>query len=95
MTIIDAIGLTAAFCTSISFLPQAIKVIQSGDTKSLSLVMYSIFTVGVSLWLIYGINKQDLALIGANTVTLLLAATILITKIRNDVLKKAPQSTNT
>jgi MtN3 and saliva related transmembrane protein len=87
MTSIDTLGLVAAFCTSMSFLPQALKVIKTGDTRSLSLGMYSLFTFGVALWLLYGLFKNDLAVTAANCLTLLLAATILVTKIRNDVLR--------
>lgn len=89
MTGIDALGFTAAFCTTISFLPQAIKVIKSRDTYALSLAMYSIFTLGVALWLTYGIYRQDPAIITANVITLALALVILYTKLKNDVLGKA------
>ncbi|ABD82857.1 SemiSWEET transporter [Saccharophagus degradans] len=88
MSGIDILGFCAAFCTTISFLPQAIKVIRSRDTSSLSLAMYSIFTIGVSLWLAYGLYKQDLAMIIANIITLVLATIILATKIVNDVMVK-------
>lgn len=94
MTTVDVLGFTAAFCTTVSFLPQAIKVIKSQDTRSLSLAMYSIFTLGVALWLMYGFHRQDPAIIIANVVTLVLAIIILYTKISNDVLRKpsAPKS---
>lgn len=88
MSGIDLLGFVAAFFTTFSFVPQAIKVIKSHDTHSLSLAMYSIFTFGVGLWLIYGLYRQDLAMILANGITLLLALTILVTKIRNDQLLK-------
>ena len=76
------IGLAAAFCTTISFLPQAIKVIKTRHTKDLSLSMYSIFTSGVFLWLLYGLLINDLPMILANIVTLVFALTILVMKIR-------------
>lgn len=91
---IDILGFCAAFCTTISFLPQAIKVIRSRDTSSLSLAMYTIFTLGVSLWLAYGLYKQDLAMILANIITLILATVILATKIVNDVIAKRHSSTH-
>ena len=81
----DLIGYSAAVCTTLAFLPQAYVAIKHRDTKSLSLGMYIIFTLGVSLWLVYGLYKNDWALIGSNSVTLLLAATILVTKLRYDV----------
>lgn len=85
MDISDYLGFTAAFCTTISFLPQAIKVIKTQDTASLSLAMYIIFTLGVGLWLAYGIAKLDMVSITANVITLLLALIILLTKIVNEL----------
>ncbi|MCK4494349.1 MAG: SemiSWEET transporter [Methylococcales bacterium] len=77
----ETIGYIAAFCTTSSFLPQAILTIRTKDTESLSLGMYSLFTIGVLLWLIYGIHKEDLALIWANLITLILAGIILSFKL--------------
>lgn len=76
------IGLLAATCTTFSFLPQAIKVIKTKHTKDLSLVMYSVFTLGVFLWLVYGMLVGDIPLIIANIITFLFAATILVMKIK-------------
>lgn len=91
---IDILGFIAAFFTTVSFLPQAIKVIRTRDTRSLSLAMYSIFTIGVALWLAYGVYREDGAIIIANIITLALALIILITKIVTDGLgfeaKKQP-----
>jgi MtN3 and saliva related transmembrane protein len=82
MSITTIIGLVAAACTTFSFLPQAIKVIRTRHTKDLSLVMYLVFTIGILLWLIYGILLKDLPMILANVITIVLAFTILIMKIR-------------
>jgi len=82
MNTFTMIGMAAAACTTFSFLPQAIKVIKTKHTKDLSLAMYSTFTLGVFLWLIYGILVKDVPLIVANIITLLFALTILIMKIR-------------
>ncbi len=90
MSGIDLLGFTAAFCTTFSFLPQAVRVIRTRDTRSLSLSMYSIFTGGVALWLVYGVLKQDWAVAAANLVTLALAAVILYNKLRNDVFGRSP-----
>ena len=54
------IGFFAAFCTTIAFLPQAIKVYKSRSTKDISLYMFLIFTLGVLSWLIYGVIINDL-----------------------------------
>lgn len=79
----DLVGLIAAFLTTISFLPQTIKSIKTHDTKALSLPMYILFTVGIALWLIYGIMIQSLPIILANSVTIILSTTILYLKIKN------------
>ena len=81
------IGYAAAVCTTISFLPQAYIAIKHRDTHSLSLGMYSFFTFGVALWLYYGVQRGDWAIIAANGVTLILASLILITKLRYDVFR--------
>lgn len=80
--IVQTIGMTAAVLTTASFLPQAIKAIRSGRTKDLSLVMYVTLTLGVALWLVYGLLLGEWPLILANAVTLILAATVLAMKIR-------------
>ena len=85
MSMLDFLGFTAAFCTTFSFLPQAIKAIKTRDTASLSLAMYAIFTFGVGLWLIYGIAKADKAIIVANVVTFVLAFSILWIKVTNEL----------
>lgn len=79
----DLIGYLAALSTTASFLPQAILTIRTRDTASLSLTMYSVFTFGVLLWLIYGIYLHNLAIIASNAVTLALSASILYVKIHN------------
>lgn len=65
----EIIGLIAAFLTTVSFLPQAIKVYRSQSTDGLSLPMYIIMFVGVCMWLYYGIRIESLSVVVANTVT--------------------------
>ena len=79
---VTVIGLIAAAFTTFAYVPQAVKTIKTKDTKSLSLIMYVIMTVGIVLWLFYGILKNDLPIIIANTITLLFAGIILILKIK-------------
>lgn len=78
----DFIGLLAAFLTTLSFLPQTLMVLRSGETAGISLAMYALFTVGVAGWLAYGVMQASVPIILANAVTLLLAAIILAMKIR-------------
>ncbi|MFA5982670.1 MAG: SemiSWEET transporter [Methylococcaceae bacterium] len=84
----DLIGYAAAALTTLSFLPQALLTIKTKDTDSLSLSMYSLFTLGVLLWLIYGIYLKNTAVIAANAVTFFLSALILGFKIYNCLRKK-------
>ena len=82
MNTISLLGLVAGAFTTIAFLPQVIKTWKSRSAKDLSLGMFSIFTVGVGLWLTYGILIDDLPVILANVVTLMLASTLLFFKLR-------------
>jgi len=77
----DLIGYAAAALTTGSFLPQAILTLRTRDTRSISLAMYGAFTAGVALWLVYGIALGEWPIVVANAVTLVLAATILGTKL--------------
>ena len=79
---LEWIGFAAAALTSASFIPQAVMTIRTRDTRGISRGMYIIFTIGVALWLVYGIALESWPMIFANTTTLLLAATILGLKLR-------------
>ncbi len=80
---IEIIGLIAGTLTTISFIPQVIKILKSNDTKSISLLMYSIFSTGVLLWLIYGLMVNSISIIISNSITLPLTLVILYKKIIN------------
>jgi MtN3 and saliva related transmembrane protein len=82
MNITEILGYAAAFCTTMSFVPQASQIIRSRDTRAISLPMYATFTVGIALWLSYGLLIQSWPVTAANLVTLLLAGFILSMKIR-------------
>jgi MtN3 and saliva related transmembrane protein len=82
MDIVTIIGYLAAFGTTVSFLPQAIKTIQTKNTSGISLNMYALFTIGTLFWLIYGIMSHSLPVAIANAVTLIFASIILVYKIR-------------
>lgn len=82
-TLVDLIGYLAACLTTMSFLPQALLVWRTRRTEGLSLAMYSAFTLGVALWLAYGILIGSWPVSIANTITLVLALFILIMKIRH------------
>lgn len=80
---VDFIGLAAAFLTTLSFLPQTLMVLRSGETSGISLTMYAMFTTGVAGWLAYGVMQASVPIILANAITLLLAAIILVLKVRS------------
>ena len=80
--ILKYIGFFAAFCTTIAFLPQALKIWKTKSTKDISLYMFVIFTIGVFSWLVYGIIISDLPVILANAVTLILSLFILVFKLK-------------
>jgi MtN3 and saliva related transmembrane protein len=82
MNTIDAIGYIAAALTTASFVPQALKTFRTKDVSGISLGMYSMFTVGISLWLVYGLMLRAWPIVIANVVTISLACTILAMKIR-------------
>lgn len=79
---IDAIGSIAAVLTTASFVPQAWHSFKTRDVSGISLGMYSVFTLGVALWLLYGVLLQSWPLVIANSITLMLAAAILVMKLR-------------
>ncbi len=78
----DLIGYIAASLTTLSFLPQALHTFRTRDVSGISLGMYSMFTVGVALWLVYGVLLWAWPLMVANAVTLALALAILVMKLR-------------
>ena len=82
MPLIDLIGFIAATLTTASFLPQAIHTFQTKDVRGVSLGMYSAFTLGVALWLVYGVLLHAWPIVIANGITLVLAASILAMKLR-------------
>lgn len=80
----DLLGYLAATLTTLSFVPQFYKVYISKSAKDVSLTMFSVFTIGVLLWLYYGILINSLPIILSNTITVLLSFGILIMKIKYD-----------
>lgn len=82
MQIHDLIGYLAAALTTCSFLPQALHTFRTRDVSGISLGMYSVFTVGIALWLVYGLLLGAWPIVAANAVTLALAGAILGMKLR-------------
>lgn len=82
LTLADAIGFAAASLTTAAFVPQAWLTFRTRDVSGISLGMYSVFTVGVALWLVYGLLLGAWPVVAANAVTLALALAILVMKLR-------------
>ena len=78
----DLVGYGAAFLTTVSFVPQTWLTLRSRNVSGISVGMYSLFTTGVALWLIYGVIQRSWPLVGANAVTFLLALTVLVMRLR-------------
>jgi MtN3 and saliva related transmembrane protein len=78
----ELVGYCAAFLTTVSFVPQAWLTFRTRDVRGISLGMYSVFTAGVALWLLYGLMMGAWPIVAANAVTLALASVILGMKIR-------------
>lgn len=78
----DLVGSVAAVLTTGAYLPQAIRVIRHRETAAISLVMYIFMTLGVTLWMIYGIMIQSPPVVIANAITAVLTLIILAMKIR-------------
>jgi MtN3 and saliva related transmembrane protein len=80
--LIDLVGIAGAALTTLCWLPQALKVMREKETRALSLTGTAAFTVGIALWLVYGLGIGNWPLIGSNAVTLALMAVILAMKLR-------------
>jgi MtN3 and saliva related transmembrane protein len=80
---ISLLGYAAATLTTLSFFPQAIKTVRTGDTRAISLPMYLLFTLGICLWGLYGLITADGPLVVANAITLVPALVVLERKLRS------------
>ncbi len=81
--LVDTIGMTGAVLTTVCWLPQAMKIIRSRETRAISLAGTLAFTIGIVFWLIYGLALMDWPLITSNVVTLMLMSVIVALKLRH------------
>lgn len=77
------LGTAAAVLTTLSFVPQAAKTLRTRETHAISVWMYAMFTVGIACWFGYGIVLHSWPMIVSNAITFLLAAAILVLKLRH------------
>jgi len=83
MSGLNLVASMAGICTTVSFLPQVMKVHRTKRTEDLSLPMYVIFSCGVSLWTLYGVMIRSWPVMIANGITFILSVYILIMKVRH------------
>jgi MtN3 and saliva related transmembrane protein len=79
---VDNIGFVAAFCTTVAFVPQLVRVLKLRSAREISLETFLLFSVGVFLWLLYGIYSGSKPVIASNSATLGLSLSILYLKMR-------------
>lgn len=77
----NLVGYGAAILTTVAFVPQALKSWQTRDLSGVSLPMYSLFTVGVAMWLVYGVMLGSWPIIIGNAITIIFASVVLILKV--------------
>ncbi|MDD4956143.1 MAG: SemiSWEET transporter [Candidatus Omnitrophica bacterium] len=77
----NIIGFIAGTCTTMSFVPQVMKIIRTRHVRDISLHMYLMLTFGIVMWLIYGVVKDQIPIIVANSVSLVLCSMILTAKL--------------
>ncbi len=82
MKLATIIGLVAAACTTVSFIPQAIRIIRIRETRDISLLTYLLLEAGIFLWFVYGILIANLPVTLANGITLIFTTIILALKIK-------------
>jgi len=82
MELSETLGYAAGFLTTVAFIPQVLKIWRSKSADDVSFAAFAAFTVGVALWLLYGIARQEPPIIIWNSVTLVLAAAILVMKVK-------------
>jgi MtN3 and saliva related transmembrane protein len=82
VTASELVGYLAACLSTLSFVPQAWLTFRTRDVSGVSLGMYSLFTLGVALWLLYGVLVAAWPIVAANAVTLALASVILTMKVK-------------
>lgn len=80
MHIMHYVGFVAAFFTTVSFFPQVLRTIKTKHTKDLSMGMYSLLSIGIALWLVYGLWLKSGPIIVANFISLIFCLIILVMK---------------
>ena len=80
---VNLIGASAATLTTLCWIPQALKILRTGHTQGVSLLTYTVFAIGLTLWLAYGVLLGSWPIIGSNVVTLALVIPIILLKLHH------------
>ena len=80
---LEWLGYVAATLTTLAFVPQALKILRSRDTRGISMGMYAMFTVGIAFWFGYGLVLHSWPMIVSNAITFVLAGSIVLLKLRH------------
>ncbi|HEX9201410.1 MAG TPA: SemiSWEET transporter [Acidobacteriaceae bacterium] len=83
-TPVEVLGFVAAICTTAAFLPQLVRIVRLRSARDVSLPTFLLLSVGVFLWLLYGLYIGSRPVIASNVVTLVLSVSILVLKLRYD-----------
>lgn len=82
MDFITLIGIIAGTLTTISFIPQVIHTYKTRSAKDVSLVMFTIFSIGILFWIVYGFFTHSIPIIIANLITFTLSIIMIIFKLK-------------
>ena len=86
----DVLGILAGTLTTISFIPQVLRIVQTRSAHDISWGMFTVFAIGTALWLTWGIAQGALPVIIANFVTLVLSIVIMVLKWRYAAVGRKP-----
>ena len=78
----DLVGIAAGTLTTISFVPQVLRIVQTRSAHDISWGMFTVFAIGTALWLAWGIAQGAVPVIIANFITLVLSVVIMLLKWR-------------
>lgn len=95
MDIVFWMGIAAAGCITLANVPQAWKIIRTGDVSGVSGWTYALLVTGNALWLIYGLLRDDMPLTIANSISTLLCALILVMKLFPNALRRTQKTVRT
>ena len=87
MALVQVIGIAAGVLTSVSMIPQLIKIIQKKEAKDVSIIMLLVLMSGLVLWAVYGFMREDIPIIATNCFSFLVNVVVLTLRIRYSGIK--------